>query len=80
MEPKRSSETSVYNKLTRRYIPGDGIIHSHRRENLKSYKYFVVKEIAIFLGRCLQLRKKHLEREYLSTPQKHYNVYVSGRG
>jgi hypothetical protein len=32
-----SSETSVYNKLTRRHIPEDGILHSHRRENLKSY-------------------------------------------
>jgi hypothetical protein len=23
---------------TRRHIPEDGILHSHRRENLKSYK------------------------------------------
>jgi hypothetical protein len=25
-------------KATRRNIPEDGILHSHRRENLKSYK------------------------------------------
>jgi hypothetical protein len=25
------------NRTTRRHIPEDGIIHSHRRENLKSY-------------------------------------------
>jgi hypothetical protein len=38
MEAIRSSETSVHTRSTRRHIPGDGILHSHRRENLKSYK------------------------------------------
>jgi hypothetical protein len=32
-----SAETSVHKKSTRRHITEDGIIHSHRRENLKSY-------------------------------------------
>jgi hypothetical protein len=36
MEETCSSETSVYNKPTRRHIPDDDILHSHRRENLKS--------------------------------------------
>jgi hypothetical protein len=31
--------TSVPIRATRRNIPGDGILHSHRSENLKSYKY-----------------------------------------
>jgi hypothetical protein len=33
----RSSETSILTRVTWRHIPEDGILHSHRRENLKSY-------------------------------------------
>jgi hypothetical protein len=36
MEAIRSSETSVHTISTRRYIPEDGIRHSHRRENIKT--------------------------------------------
>jgi hypothetical protein len=34
----RSSEISVLTRITRRNIPEVGILHSHRREYLKSYK------------------------------------------
>jgi hypothetical protein len=35
MKEIRCSETSVHTRSTRRHIPEDGILHSHRRENLE---------------------------------------------
>jgi hypothetical protein len=37
MEAVRSSEGWSLTRATQRNIPEDGILHSHRRENLKSY-------------------------------------------
>jgi hypothetical protein len=45
-----SSETSALTRATRRNIPEDTILHSHRRENLKSYANFVV---------CIAVSEEH---------------------
>jgi hypothetical protein len=37
MEASSSSETSALTRAARRNIPEDTTLHSHRRENLKSY-------------------------------------------
>jgi hypothetical protein len=37
LEALSSSETSVLTRATRQNITADGILHSHSRENLKSY-------------------------------------------
>jgi hypothetical protein len=41
MEAISSAETSVLTRVTRRNIPEDGVLRSHRRENLKSYILFM---------------------------------------
>jgi hypothetical protein len=41
----RSSEASVLTGIMRRHMPEDGILHSHRRENLKPYRAFLFPSV-----------------------------------
>jgi hypothetical protein len=42
-----SSERLFIRKATRRNIPEDVILHSHRRENLKSYDLTTIYELIV---------------------------------
>jgi hypothetical protein len=61
MEAICSSETSVLTRATRCNIPEDCILHSHHRENLKSYKII----INFNLSKTTQWR--HTRRLWLSS-------------
>jgi hypothetical protein len=47
MEVTRSSETSVFTRAALPHILEDGILHSYRRDNLKSY--IDIEELVTFL-------------------------------
>jgi hypothetical protein len=53
MEAIRSSETSVNKVPTGRHIPEDDILHSHRRENLKSHIHYLTRSpMSLFFQNC----------------------------
>jgi hypothetical protein len=55
MEVQSSFETSVLIIVTRRGIPEDAVLHSHRHENLKSY---IIRKVLFLLskGQILEMQ------------------------
>jgi hypothetical protein len=69
MEALSSSKTSVLTRFSNRNIPEDIILHSHRRENLKSYSlgYFLgVKSEGINLLEPISLNNANTVELYSS--------------
>jgi hypothetical protein len=59
MEMISSSETSVRIIATRRHIPEGGILHSHLRDNFKSYKSMTLFNVYFYYSIC-ERKLKHL--------------------
>jgi hypothetical protein len=69
-EAPGSSETSVLTRATRRNNPEDTILHSHRRENLKSYKLMYRQKEGRIEGHKIQRREVERKGEELHTTGK----------
>jgi hypothetical protein len=58
-EALSSSKTSVLTRATLRNITGDDILHSHRRENLKSYKLLLLFRLFLSTSSSSYFLSKH---------------------
>jgi hypothetical protein len=71
-----SSETSVLTRTTRRNIPEDTILHSHRRENLKSYNLTIdlLQQIE-FKVKCTAFIQMHSQNGSVLIENKTSNIH-----
>jgi hypothetical protein len=60
-----SSETSVLTRSTRRNIPEDTILHSHSRENLKSYRIVILLFFMNFKPCFISIEREASQRRNL---------------
>jgi hypothetical protein len=74
MEEPGSSETSVLTRATRRNNPEDTVLHSHRRENLKSYitcgnvSYHLMSSLPDSTVRFIIVTTRHEAWMFISPP------------
>jgi hypothetical protein len=57
---------SIHTRSTQRHIPENGILHSHRRENLKSYKITSVSSMGE-PGESQDVRLSWTEKHYVQS-------------
>jgi hypothetical protein len=58
LEAIHSSQTSVRTIATRHHIPEDDILHSHGRENLKSYRRALLSDLSFEINVLLTVAMK----------------------